>query len=364
MTVTAIHQFLPSFALRDAIGGHARQVQRALRELGFESEIYAQHLQPETRTAAHLFEDFGAATRENTVLLYHSSTGSPMASWLIARSEPLVVWHHNITPPEFFAGWEPTVAAELQRGRVDLRELASRTMMGIADSAYNAGELEDLGYRKCTVVPILIDQRDFAHEVDPIAAERLQRDKADGGADVLFVGRIAPNKCQHDLIKTLMAYRSAYDPNARLRLVGGSSSHAYETALRTYADALGLANAVDFAGSVSNGELAAYYQSADVFLCLSEHEGFCVPLIEAMTHEVPVVAFEAAAVPETVGDGGVLLASKVPSFAAAAVRRVIGDRALRTQVVAQGRLGCDRYSLREGRRQLGLAVETLVELAG
>ncbi|MFZ4584502.1 MAG: glycosyltransferase family 4 protein [Acidimicrobiia bacterium] len=364
MTVTAIHQFLPSFSTRDAIGGHARQIQRVLQEQGFESEIYAQFLQPDTRAIARDAESFPTTTQPGTAIMYHLSTGSGLARWCLERQEPLVVDYHNITPAEFFAGWEPTVAAELRRGRIDLRQLAPRVAMGFADSAFNVGELEDLGYPKCAVVPILIDPADFAHEVDAVAEERIGNEKADGGADLLFVGRVSPNKCQHDLIKVLAAYRAAYDPSARLRIVGGASSHAYLTALGQYAAGLGLGDAVDIAGSVTPGELAAYYRMADAFVCVSEHEGFCVPVIEAMAHDVPVVSFEAAALPETVGDGGVLLPSKSPTVVAAAVHRVMSDQALRDRLVAAGRQRVDTFSLAAGRAHLQTAVDEFLAMMG
>jgi glycosyltransferase involved in cell wall biosynthesis len=362
MRVRAIHQFLPSFAARDAIGSHTLQVQRALRDLGYESEIYAEHRQPDTRKIAHYFRDLGHHVRPDTVLLYHASTGSKVAEFVRQRAEPLAIDYHNVTPAKFFEGWEPIVAAELRSGRRDLKRLARRTTLGLADSAYNASELDDLGYKHTFVVPILLDTTDFERAVDDAKLAQLQDDKNSGGVDLLFVGRVSPNKCQHDLVKVLAAYRRAYDPNARLRIVGGSSSHAYETTIRKYADALGLADAVDLAGSVTSGELAAYYRTADVFVSVSEHEGFCVPVVEAMAHDVPVVAYAAAAVPETVGDGGVLVDEKTAPVMAAAVARVAGDPVLRAQLVEAGRARLQRLSLGEARRRLGEAVHVLTEL--
>src|SRR5207248_9656296 len=173
-------------------------------------------------------------------------------------------------------------------------------------------------------------------------------------------GRLAPNKAQHDLIKALAAYRRLYDPRARLHLVGTSSSESYRTALVAYADALDLVDAVEFTGSVSDGELAAHYRAADVFVCVSEHEGFCVPLLEAMHHRVPIVAYSAAAVPETVGDAGVLLDAKDAYTVATAVHRVVTDNELRAQLIEAGIERLREFDIAKSRRQLldaiGLAV--------
>ena len=145
----------------------------------------------------------------------------------------------------------------------------------------------------------------------------------------LFVGKVSPHKGQHDLVKALAAYRRLYDPKARLRLVGGAISDAYQTAVERFADELGLLDAVEIAGSVSHEELIAYYGAADAFVCLSNHEGFCVPLIEAMYHRLPIVAYTNTAVPETVRGAGLILPNKEPMRVAAAVDRVVRDVGLR-----------------------------------
>ena len=335
--MAAIHQLLPSFAPRDAIGAHALQVQRVLHGLGVDSGIYVGDAHREVRRAVRPYREVpDPRPGEPTWLLYQCSTGSPVADWLLSRPERKLSNYHNITPASFFEPWEPHVGAELLEARRQLDSLAPATELGIADSAYNEAELRAVGYRATAVVPILLDTATFDHEVDGAALDRLEAAGAAGGADWLFVGRVAPHKAQHDLIKAFAAHRRTYDPRARLHVVGGSSSHAYWTALERFVAALGLQDAVDLAGSVSPGELAARYRVADVFVCLSEHEGFCVPLLEAMHHEVPVVAYRAAAVPETVGGAGLLLDDKSPATVSAAVHRVLADAPLRASLVAAG----------------------------
>lgn len=358
--ITAIHQFMPTLAPRDAVSGHAKHVQVALRDLGFDSEIYAEHVHPDETRRARPFESFSERFHPGTVLLYRLSTGSKMGRQLAARPEPFTIDYQNITPVEFMAGWEPLVASILQQGRRDLRRLARRTVFATAGSAYNAGELLTAGYRRVSVVPILIDTEQFHHDVDSNRLERLGNDKDRGGVDLLFVGRIAPNKCQHDLIRLLAYYRQTFDPNARLRLVGGSSSHAYETTLQRFADGLGLADAVDFAGSVSDSELGAYYQSADVFVSMSQHEGFCIPLVEAMANDVPVVALASSAVPEILGDGGLALPASDLALFSAAINRITTDATTRAAFVSAGRARMEYFSLAEGRRILRDAVDEMI----
>jgi glycosyltransferase involved in cell wall biosynthesis len=159
------------------------------------------------------------------------------------------------------------------------------------------------------------------------------------------VGRLAPNKCQHDLVAAFAAYRAAYDPGARLTLIGSEAAPAYSDALYGLIDDLDLHGSVTIAGSVTDGELSAYYDDADVFVCLSRHEGFCVPLLEAMRHDLPVVALAAAAVPDTVGDAAVLVDDSSPTLVAATVHQLLGDDAFRGQLVTAGRAVLAAHSL-------------------
>jgi glycosyltransferase involved in cell wall biosynthesis len=360
--VTAIHQFVPTLAPRDAVGTHYLAIQSTLRGAGYRSDIYAYEARDEYKRRAAPFASFaGGVAGEPTWLLYHSSVGSPVADFVNGRDEPLIVDYHNITPASFFARWEPAVAGALLKGRRQLAELEARAALGLADSAFNAQELAELGYPKTAVVPILLDVAALdAVEPDPAIVDRFRTTRSAGGADWLFVGRIAPNKAQHDVIKAFAAYRRLYDDQARLHLVGGSSSHLYETALEDFIEAAGLSRAVTITGPVSHGALMAYYDCADVFVVCSEHEGFLVPLLEAMHHRLPIVAYAAAAVPETLGAGGLLFDVKDPYTIATGVHRVLGDAALREQLVAAGTVRLTAFDMDTSRRKLLDAIEETV----
>jgi len=247
----------------------------------------------------------------------------------------LIVDYHNITPASFFEPWEARVASELADGRRQLATLAPRASLGLADSGFNQAELDALGFGPTRVAPVLVDIGALDRPPDRRTHDRLRRE-AGRGASWLFVGRLAPNKAQHDVIKAFAAYRRVFDPAARLRLVGAASSARYRRALEQFVRGLGLGGAVELCGSVTPAQLVAHYRAADVFVCLSDHEGFCVPLLEAMLHRLPIVAFGATAVPETLGGAGLCLPDKDPMTVAHAVHRVVSDDQVRATMVALG----------------------------
>ena len=335
MSITAVHQVIPSLVRWDAIGNHSLQVQTILREMGLRSEIYANDIGPAYQDRAHLYDRYRSAP--GTWLMYQASTGSRLGPWFAERSEPKLVNYHNITPASFFERWEPRLADEMADGRRQIAKLAGVTRHAIAVSRFNQGELEQFGYPSTSTSPLLVDMSEFDQAPDAVTAAWLARLRDGGGATILFTGRIVPNKSQHDLVKALVAYRRLFDPKARLHLTGGVASGAYHYALRRFIGAEGLWDAVDIAGAVSDAERTAYFRGADVYLSLSEHEGFGAPLLEAMYNDLPIVAYASTAVPETVGDAGLLLTDKDPVTVAAAVHRVVTDGDLRHSLVAAGR---------------------------
>jgi len=340
----ALHQFVPSLLPGDATGQHTLALRDLLRRLGVESEIFVETPVEATAAETHHFTRYPRLTGAGGVLLYQAAIWSELADFCYARPEVLVVDYHNLTPASFWAGWEPAVATSADLARAQLQRLSDRTTLALADSAYNESELLSWGYGATAVVPILADLEAFDRPADRARLEALEAAKADGGADWLFVGRIAPNKAQEDLVKALFAARKLYDPRARLHLVGRSGSASYLAALRRLVAELGLEEAVDLPGGVSAAELAAYYRSADCFVVASRHEGFCVPVLEAFWSGVPVVARAEAALPETIGDAGLVLEGARPLELAAAVAEVTHSSALARSLVARGRARLERFA--------------------
>ena len=296
-----VDQVIPSLASRDAIGVSALNLRDGLRRAGIDSDIFYGSFTPDVEHEGRPVTELGRAGRDRW-LLYQASIGSPVYDILAARSEPKLVNYHNITPAALLRDWEPNVAYEASLGRTQLGRLAPQSRFAVADSAFNESELLALGYEGTAVVPLLIDMHAKSEEPDPaLAAQLAARRAADGGSDLLYVGKISPHKAPHDLVKMLDVLRRTDDPAARLHLVGSPLGTTYEPALRAFIAERGLDDAVLLPGSVTGAELEAYLRAADVFVTASDHEGFCVPLAEAMGHGVPIVAYGVTAVPETVG---------------------------------------------------------------
>ena len=336
--MTTVHQFVPALLPRDATGDHTLALRDTFRKAGWTSEIFVEAAHDELLAEATYFERYPERAQPGDILLYQASTGSPVADFLMDRPETLVLDYHNITPPSFYEGWEDHTAEKVALARTQVAALAPRATLGIADSAFNAAELSVFGCPATEVVPILtdIDAWGGPAMVDPVEAARLRRHRGDATV-LLFVGRLSPNKAQHQLVEALWLYRRWYDADARLRLVGPAITGSYAEAVLGFAAELGLGDAVEHGEDLTPAQLAAWYADADAFVCLSDHEGFCIPLLEAMHFDLPIVAYAAGAVPETLGDAGLLLDTKRPSEVAAAVHRVVDDTGLRATLAAAGR---------------------------
>jgi glycosyltransferase involved in cell wall biosynthesis len=358
-----IDQVVPTLTSRDAIGHHALALREVIEGLGFESRIYARVATPEVRREARPLAELSAErSAADRWLYYQLSIGDPTSHAVARRDEVLLVNYHNITPAELLDAWMPDVAElALRAGRSQLRALAPRTHFAVADSEFNRAELVACGYRWTRVASLLGHLGAKAPKPDPSITQRLRR--ARRGAELLFVGKLSPHKAQHELIAMLSVYRRLYDPGATLRLIGSPITHAYEEALRRYAAELGVADGVELAGSIDDRALAAYFAHADVFVSASRHEGFCVPILEAMTYGVPVVAAAAGAVAETVGDAGIVLTDRSPVALAVAVHKVRSDERLRRELVARGRARAARFAEDRAREEHAAALEEAIRLA-
>ena len=349
-----VDQFVPSFVRHDAIGNHVLAVRRVLRSSGIDGDIFHDIVDPRLAKQGRPYFECDQRPSPDRLLLYHASTQSRMVPWLQQAAESgqaVAVDYHNITPAEYFWRWDPAAAEQLVEARQELAALSVSTRLALADSEYNESELQNLGYQGTAVAPLLVDLAQYHARPDPLAAMALTRRRTRGGLLWLFVGRLAPNKCQHDVIAAFAIYRRNFDRDARLALIGSPTPLKYRQALQRMTDELELSDAVEFHGSVPLSRLLAYYRAADVFVCMSEHEGFCVPVLEAMELGVPVIAFDAAAVRDTVGSGGVLVKDKDPVVVAQIVHGLLSDDDSRSSVVERGRARARDFTLESTSRR-------------
>jgi glycosyltransferase involved in cell wall biosynthesis/ADP-heptose:LPS heptosyltransferase len=329
-----IYQVLPNLVPGDAISNEAIWIKSTLKKLGYQTEILALHIDDLLKHQGNTW-DQGNIDSE-AIILYHHSIDSPITPKVCEHRGPKLLIYHNITPAHFLDGYLPLNSQLCRRARENLSNLATTFIASVGDSVYNAIELSEAGFPNPGVLPLCIDPKKWDFPPDRALMERLQN----GSTNILFVGRLSPNKRQEDLILAFAHYKKL-DPGANLHLVGtaASSDDLYESCLRILVKDLEIADSVFFTGRVDDQALAAYYLTASLFWSMSEHEGFCVPLIEAMWFDVPVFAYAACAIPETVAGAGNLFSSKSDPIALA--RRAyslvfdpkIRDRALEMQRV-------------------------------
>jgi glycosyltransferase involved in cell wall biosynthesis len=331
----AINQLVPSLLPHDAIGTHVTGLRDGLRARGVASEIYSLASVPATAALVRpVAELLGGPPRWNTLLTYHLASGSVLADDLAARQEPLAVVSHNVTPPHLMAPWAPEVARELLWAHRQLLDLAPRALVGIGVSEFNAADLRRAGYRRVAVAPLVLDTRRWPAGSSPVGSG----ESPGSDPEVLFVGRVAPNKAHLELVAAIALLRRTSLPGVRLRLVGSLEAvPSYVAAVRGLIADLGLTGVVTLTGGLDDAALADAYRGAAAFCCLSVHEGVGVPLLEAMHAGVPVVALGEAAIPETVGPAGLLIPDSSPTTVATALRRVLTDADLRRRLIAAGR---------------------------
>lgn len=328
-------QLLPTIAAGDAVSNDAVAIDKVLRNMGYKTEIFAENIDKRlsSGTAYHVSR-MPRLTQSDTVL-YHLSTGTELNFSIGNLKAKKGIIYHNITPSYFFRPYNGDLTDLLDYGRKGAAYLADKADFCMADSEYNKKELLELGY-KCdiSVRPILIPFTDYRSKPD---FDILKQYDSDGYVNFLFVGRIAPNKKHEDIIRTFYCYQKYCNPKSRLILVGSwQGTELYYKRLQRYINALEVNNII-FTGHVTFAQLIAYYQVADIFLCMSEHEGFCVPLVEAMYFGVPIIAYDACAVPDTLKGSGILLHDKNPIEAALVADKLITDTAFKREIVAEQR---------------------------
>lgn len=325
-----VNQWVPAAHIGDAIGDSSRRMRDLLRVMGHDSELFALTIDDDLRHEVRPFSD--PASKRGDVTIFHYALPSPMSAAFAALPHGRVLQYHNVTPAHFFAPYSPALFRLASIAREELAGLASSTELALGDSEYNRRELEELGFANTGVLPIAVNTTRLTDApAQPVLEEILD----DGLVNFLFVGRIAPNKKIEDHIKLAEQYKRYVDAYYRFIFVG-----RYDVVPQYYAAIRALLSEYQmledrfiFTGPVPDAELAAYYRASSVYISLSEHEGFCVPLVEAMAMDVPVLAYSAAAVPDTLGGAGMQFAQKDLEYVAELLGMLAFEESPRDEVL-------------------------------
>lgn len=351
--MTAIYQLVACFREFDAISNEALAFQGLFRSWGYATAIATETRRVPPSQRGHVIDMTELATRcgPDDICLLHLSIGSPVNDVFAKLNCRKALLYHNMTPAQYFEGVNPQTARVLAKGRAQLRGLADVAAVNMADSSFNAEELAEAGYRDVSVLPLLLETKTLETQPDP----RLMKQLA-STTNVLFVGRAAPNKRIEDALFAYLCFRKTFPGPTRFLHVGSrSASSHYLRILRSIVRDLPQGE-VHFAGAVNQSSLAAFYRSANVFLCTSEHEGFCAPILESMFYEVPVLARAAAAVPETLGGSGISFTGNAAPDIAEMMVHLCTNTALRKEVLEGQRQRLDRYT----QRNLGAELKQLL----
>jgi len=331
-------QLISDLVFGDAASSDCARWRETFARAGIAAPIHAARFDAHHAEVCRRLDEY--EPRRGDLLLFHYTTWSPTADHLLALGRPLVLMYHNVTPPEFFAGLDPAVEADTRRGRERLGQFAPICQLAVAKSQYSRADLVAAGFARTDALPVRID----FEALDGACDQALLRELRAGPPSLLTVGRIVPNKRVEDAIKALAYYRRV-EPAARLYCVGSHDERGpYMAHLRWLVRRLGLDEAVRFTGQVGNAQRGAYYRGCRVYLTMSEHEGFCAPLVEAMQLGLPVVGFDSSAVPETMGEAGVLVRRKRLDVVAEALALLAAETPLRARLIAKGREQARRFA--------------------
>ena len=353
-----IHQMLPDFSYGDAIGNDVLGIQKALKDWGYDSEIYAQHVHSRLIGTARPFQEYKEISGPDKILIFHFSIGSELSEFVKRLPDRKILIYHNITPAHFFKGINAEVERRCAWGYEELRKLAPYFDLALGVSDFNRQELERAGFRKTGVLPIFLDFNNYYLAQEAPLKKSLQ----DGKINILHVGRLVPQKKIEDLIKVFYLFQKRLLPESRLILVGTDSGvRNYSRAVKRMVEDLAITEKVLFAGFASIRELITYYTASHLYLCLSEHEGFCVPLMESMFFGLPVMAYLTGGIPETLGGAGIGIPEKNFEAIAELMSLVLEDRELRESLIAGQKERLKDLSLEKNKERLQVHLAPFLE---
>lgn len=353
-----ILQFIPTIAFGDAVGNDTIALRRVIEEMGYETGIFAESVVPPLDKSVALTIKDMPDLANNDIAILHLSTGAQLNFDFADFPCRKVVIYHNITPPKYFEDNDPFIRDINTWALEGAKYLADKVDYCLADSQYNKQHLLELGYQcPIDVLPILIPMKDYQKTPN----KSIIRKYDDEWINIVFTGRIAPNKCQEDVIRAFVCYKKYCNPNARLFLVGAyKEENRYFQKLWKYAQQLGEKD-IFFTNHISFDSILAYYKIADVFLCMSEHEGFCVPLVEAMLFEKPIIAYNSSAVPDTLGGSGILVNTKDPIIIAKMIERLCKDTTLQNQVLRNQQIRLQDFQYEKIKQQFETYINRFIQ---
>ena len=324
------HQFVTALSYGDAIGDYTLEIQQILKRNGYESEIFSEIVHPRMAKYVKPLHEYEVYQNDDNLMILHFSIGSDVGNLLPHYDGKKMMIYHNITPFEWFVDINALLAYQCLVGREQLKTLREFCPIALGDSEYNRQELEKFGYESTGVLPIRLHFEKFDAPGDPVTRQLYD----DNRTNIIVVGRVIPNKKLEDSLRAFAYYQKFINPFSRLIFVGlWSGFETYYHALRKMIVDLRVQEVV-FTGHITFDELLAFYRLADVLVTMSEHEGFCVPLMEAFYMNVPVVAWDACAIPYTAGEGSVLVqGEKDYAQIGEMLHKISSDSALRSRIV-------------------------------
>lgn len=323
-----ISQLLPTLVPNDAIGNETLYIYQILKSLGYESNIYATNIDPSLKHLAKNFSEYDEKNPDD-LIIYHHSTGSGFANFLCSVDSSVMMIYHNITPSKFFHGVNDQIVDLINLGNEETKILKDKVVLGVGDSEYNRLELENIGYKKTTVMPILLDLSKFNDNEDKNIKSKFSNSK-----NILYVGRIAPNKRIDDVIKSFVYYNMNIEPNSNLIIAGSGTGEYSSKTQKLILDLIKNSENknIHFVDNPSHSTLATLYKISNLLLLLSEHEGFCVPLIESMFFNVPILTRNSAAIPYTLGNSGVMVNNESFEEIGELIHILINDKKLQESI--------------------------------
>jgi len=352
-----IIQIVPTISYGDAVSNDVINIDNCLKKNGYDSYIYSTGIDKRLKDRVLLYKDL-KKTHKDDVIIYHKAIGSDISFQLKSFKGTKVVRYHNITPKEYLVKYNRELGKAIDYGRDGLLALSNYADYSFAVSEYNAKELEDLNYKNINVLPILIPFEDYEKEPDKKTIEKY----SDGKKNILFVGRIVPNKTQEDIIKSFYYYKKYVNKESRLILVGNDGGFEnYSDLLKKLIKELELEKDVVFPGHISFAEILAFYRIADLFLCMSEHEGFGVPLVESMFFKVPILAYNSSAIKDTMGNSGVIVNKKDYFLISELMGMILSNNELKEEIIKKQTQRLEHFKLEKVEKKLLQLIEKIKE---